>query len=565
MMLSNIGALLVSSTAIIGLVSCTPSVETFHAMTQEGPVFTNNVSTNGIIGFKGIPFAKPPVGSLRWRPPVSMDPWTEPLNTTLLGNACYTWYVGLYSGTTQPQSEDCLYMNIWTGTKNMSERRPVMVWVHGGGFEMESGTNTRYDGTYLAEKDVVTVTFDYRMGNFGFLARRDLDDEDPVANSGNYGLQDMIQALHWVKDNIASFGGDPDNVLLFGESAGGHSMGLLMAAPQAQGLYHKVIIESGGWWDSENGNTQTFDFARQRGEEWGRKFGPDVSLKELRQLPAQEVVNASLWDQDTDPATNAFSPAIDNYIVPDVPAAVFAAGKQAKVPLLAGFNTHEDTIFEARALPHPNACEFRTNLYRYFDVPDKNITNTVKSLNQFYPANTDLQANQSASLWIADFVVAEQTWEAVHVQSLTTTMPTYVYHFTYTSAYTPISGHTVELPFVWGTFQHEVAIPGYTFADLPDATDVAMSEKVMTYWTNFAKSSNPNVPDTMNGTLPHWPVYVAEGSNGSTQHSTKKFQQMLELGNNITVSNFDYSRFEFLRSFRNQGYWPSEWRNFVAV
>ncbi len=529
--------------------------------TTYGPVFTESkTNSSGILAFKNIPYAKPPVGDLRWRSPMPPDPWEQPLNATTFKQACYTFYHDPLDATL-PQSEDCLYLNIWTKDTAalQNERRPVMFWIHGGTFEIGAASAADYDGTHLAERDVVLVSIDYRLGNFGFLARTDLDAEDTSRKSGMFGVQDMLLALQWVKENIENFGGDPDNVSLFGQSAGAHVQGLLMSSPLARGLFHKGIMESGSWRDSEHGAITAFDQARSMGDKWGSS---NASLADLRAMSAEAVVNASLWSPNTDPAVIAFAPAIDNYVLKNQPASVFVAGNQIKVPLLAGWNENEDTFFEGRALPHSTAEEFEKNLIAFFNVSGKNLNETISSLQNFYPYDTDEQANQSARLWIRDLVNAQQTWQTVDVNAQTNPdNASFAYHFSFTSAFTPVAGHTAEIAYVFNNYEPQVPIPGFNETYTPSAVDIAMGEKMATYWTNFAKSSDPNVPDNINGSLPYWPQYQKEGQVGCT-----KANQILELGKVIAVSEFNLSRFEFLASFRDEkGVLPKEWRGFKAI
>ncbi len=217
---------------------------------------------NGVLSFKGIPYAAPPVGGLRWRSPSPVPPRNAILNATHFGNSCWS-FLNIAPPPT-PQSEDCLTANIWTGASQAGEKLPVMVWIYGGGFQFGSSAEPRYDGSMLATQGVVLVSFNYRVGALGFLALSELDKEGPHP-SGNFGLQDQLFLLHWVRSNIAAFGGDPDNITIFGESAGAHAVGLLVSSPLSIGLFHKAILESGAFWDAEHGSMPTFAEARQLG------------------------------------------------------------------------------------------------------------------------------------------------------------------------------------------------------------------------------------------------------------------------------------------------------------
>ena len=433
------------------------------------------------------------------------------------------------------QSEDCLTANIWTGAKQTTELRPVMVFIYGGGFEFGSSNNPTYDGTKFAEEGVVLVSFNYRLGNFGFLALPQLDSEGP--NSGNFGLQDQIFALRWVRQNIAAFGGDPGNILIFGESAGAHAVGLLMSSPLAQGSFNKAVMESGAWWDDEHGSITTFDQARQFGSAWTTRVGA-ASLPALRALSPQAIVNSSPYNSATDPVVTNFAPSIDRFVLQSAPGTVFKAGIQARVPLLAGWNGAEQLPFLPRALPHNSAAEFKADLPLLFGSK----TQQALSTSDLYPANTDAQANASAAALIGDLVISEQTWEAADTQRASGGSAVFVYYFTYISAYSPVPAHTAELPFVFGTLTNNPLI-GST--NPPSATDRAFSQQVMSYWVNFAKSSNPN-----GAGLTPWPAYTGAGP-----------ADILGLGNTIAPVNYDLSRFQFIKGFRTNGVLPTSWRS----
>ncbi|TGJ84564.1 hypothetical protein E0Z10_g4171 [Xylaria hypoxylon] len=544
-----------SSTTAISWLAATAASATAQSIesttlvsTQYGPVYTENITDSGVYVYKGIPFAAPPVGDLRWRSPATPTPWTNAFNASEALTHCYFAFTGPFTPPSTP-SEDCLYLNVWTSAVTTKRSLPVMVWIHGGGFETDSATSYRYDGTLFAEQEVVFVSINYRLGNLGFLARPDLDAEDPDKNSGNFGLQDMVFALSWVKNNIANFGGDPSNVLAFGESAGGHALGLLMTSPLAQGLFDKVIMESGTWWDSEHGSLATFNESRTRGVSWGNLFGIGSTANDLRALPVEQVVKSSPWNPLTDPGFTAFAPNIDNYVTLQAPAAVFAAGQQMKVPMLAGWNAREDTIFQSRALEHITAVTFDVNRNNFFTIPGQNETNTKAEAAKSYAADSPATAESAAYLLVADLVIAEQTWEAAYLHSQTSgSLPTYVYHFTYTSAYNPIAGHSTELEFLFRTFYPEPEVDNLTYSNTPDANDYEIGEKMMTYWTNFAKTSNPNLPAS-DLNLPEWPLY-----NGTAN-------LLLELGNTVQATeNTEIGRFRFIQSLREDGVLPPSWR-----
>ena len=235
----------------------------------DGQISGNARDANGTLSFKGIPFAAPPVGNLRWHSPEAPTKWQQVLSTTVYGPSCYAPSIPQIPYSTPP-SEDCLSLNVWTGAQQASEKRPVMVWIHGGGFQLESSSNPTYDGSKMAAEGVVIVTVNFRNNVFGFLALPELDKEGTP--SGNFGLQDQLMALKWVQANIAAFGGDSENVTIFGVSGGAHSVGLLMSSPLSESLFDKAILESGAWWDSEVGPLETFSQARERGVAFEQKL-----------------------------------------------------------------------------------------------------------------------------------------------------------------------------------------------------------------------------------------------------------------------------------------------------
>ena len=430
------------------------------------------------------------------------------------------------------RSEDCLTLNIWTASKKISDKQPVMVWLHGGGFQFGSGGDPTIDGTKLAQKGVVLVTLNYRLGVLGFMAHPELDSEGA---SGNYGLQDQIAALRWVKDNISSFGGNPDNVTLFGESAGAMSIGLLMVSPPAKGLFHKAIGQSGAFWDGKYGPLESFEESRIRGAAYMKRMGAK-SISDLRAMPADALNDAALWNFDRNPIVTAFSPNVDHYVVPEFPAAAFSQGKQMKIPLLAGWQEAEYYPFKAFSLPHTNAKEFRDAAERMFGK--ERLTEFLT----LYPASTDEQANTSADNLTSDFTISEQTWQWLELQRKSG-QPVYGYEFTYTSPYAPIASHITDVPFVFGNLTPQHVIGSKVAASAPD---YAFSDLLMNYWTNFAKKSDPN-----GSGLPHWPNYNEKGLIQILGKATgpKDISQL--------------ERFRFIASFRVNGVFPMRWRTDV--
>ena len=518
----SLWALLASLFGIHGL-ALTSSVRV-----SDGPINGNPRNAQGILSFKGIPFAQPPVGDLRWTSPAPPTPWKCPLNATNFGATCWNNLIGgpVYT----PFNEDCLTINVWTGAQDSNEKRPVMLWVYGGGFQFGSSADPLYDGGALAEQGVVLISFNYRLGVFGHLGLAELDEEGTY--SGDYGLQDQIAALKWVQENAAFFGGDPSRVTIFGESAGAHAIGILMASPLASGLFSKAIMESGSWWDRNHGSLTTFDEARQYGLDFETKLGVS-NVAQLRALSAETLNKAQPYNINNDPGVSNFAPSIDKYVLPRFPGEVFHNGQEMKIPLLAGFNAVEQYLFYGLALPHCTTSQFESAAEILFS--DK-----LPKFLALYPDTTPEMLNASSDALIGDLCIRQQTWEAADTHQKAGNN-VYFYFYNYTSAYEPIASHTAEESFVFGNLLSNPVIQSFS---PPTNADKRFSEQVMAYWTNFAKNGNPNGQGLQN-----WPQY--DSSN----------KQFLQLGNTIAPIHYDLSRYEFIAGLRTDGVLPMNWRN----
>jgi para-nitrobenzyl esterase len=496
--------------------------------TRAGQVRGHQRDVSGVLAFKGIPYATPPVRLLRWRAPQPPAAWNGVRDALAFGAGCLSALENDHRPG--PRSEDCLYLNVWTAARQADEKRPVMVWIHGGGFQFGSSANPATDGGPLAARGVVVVSFNYRLGIFGFFAHPGLDSG---SQSGNYGLQDQLAALRWVKANIADFGGDPNNVTVFGESAGAMAIGILMASPLAHGLFHKAIGESGAFWDGKHGPLQGFEEARTRGLTFARQQG-NASIAALRAMPAEQLNAAAPWSFKTSPVITAFSPSIDHYVVPDVPALRFLGGEQMHIPLLAGWNTAEEIPFASQSLPDQSAQAFCAAAEEMFGK--ERMADFLK----VYPADTDTLAKASAAALTGDYVVGEQCWKWLQLHQASGRAPVYGYMFNYTSPYTPIASHVTEIPFVFGTLTPQQVIGSST---PPAEADRDLARIIMSYWVNFAMRGNPNGPG-----LPSWPSY-----------DEKDVVQIL--GTAIeSRPNPQAARFRFLGSFRQNGILPMRWR-----
>jgi para-nitrobenzyl esterase len=515
-------------------ISIMPLMDPAHADTPIGPSIsletgrleTGAADVGGILAFKGLPYAAPPVGTLRWKSPQPAKSWDGVRDATRFGARC--WASAPFGGPVSPKdaSEDCLFLNVWTGAKTTGARFPVMVFLHGGGFQFGTASDNALDGAKLARKGVVLVTLNYRLGVFGFLAHPELDAEGHGA-SGMFGIEDQIAALRWIKVNIAAFGGDPANITVFGESAGAHAVGILMASPVAAGAFDKAIGQSGAFWESEGGPMKNHAQASAMGIALGDRLQAKT-LVQLRTIPAQELQVATNWTFATDPSVGSFAPTVDGHVLPTEPYAALLAGRQNDVPLLVGWNSDEGLLFMPRALPHETPEAFEAAA-RQFVGAEK-----LPRFLSLYPASTPQQALQSARTLVGDQVIKLQTrnWAASAVR--TGHSPVWVYHFEQTSPYNPVATHTTDVPYVFGNLAPRRGGPMGPSGPLGDQ-DRVVSEAMQTYWTQFARTGNPNASG-----LPHWPSYV--GAGGQTQRLGAVIAQAAEEGS---------PRYDFLNSLRD--------------
>jgi len=449
------------------------------------------ISADGKIRmFKGIPFAAPPVGPLRWKAPQPVTPWTTAREATAFGARCMQGNVfGDMMFRDSGPSEDCLYMNVWSPVPEGKKKvlLPVMVWIYGGGFAAGASSEPRQDGEVLAKKGVVVVSFNYRLGVFGFLAHPGLAKETGRSGSGNYGLLDQAEALEWVQKNIKAFGGDPANVTIFGESAGSFSVSALMASPLSKDLFKRAIGESGAFFGSSLAIKPASD-AQLAGTQFAATVGAS-SIDELRAKPAADLLQASMKNP------MGFSATVDGSFFPEALSAIYAAGKQAHVSLLAGWNADEMGAQMFFGKDQPSADVFKTKIgERYKDNADRVL--------ELYPAATDAQAMQSAQALSGDQFIAYSTWKWLELQRSTGQSTVYRYEFDDAPPATPSRGayHSAEIEFVFE------ALPSKNLPWRPE--DTRLSDLMSSYWTNFAKTGDPNGPG-----LPPWPAFSAETGN----------------------------------------------------
>ena len=470
-------------------------------------------AVDGIKSFKHIPYAAPPIGDRRWAPPAPVENWTGIRDTSTFGPDCYQpeLPVALYARELEPQSEDCLALNVWTPAETVEDQLPVMVWIHGGALIYGSG---RLEAENLAARGVVVVGVNYRLGAFGYLAHPDLSAEHPAGVSGNQGFQDQVAALRWVKDNIESFGGDADNVTIFGESAGSLSVSALMTSQQAAGLFHRAIGQSGSIFANQlplrsTDGDEAMSSAEAIGQAFGRALGSDDAATELatmRAASAMEILSA--WD--TDPVfTDYFSlPVIDGWFFDDRAAGVFAAGAHNDVPLMLGSNADEGSaLAEAVA---PDAVQSKTAYEawvrsRLGDFADRAL--------ELYPAATDLDVFNAVSNLVCDEMF---TW-SMHAWATATAngeAPAYLYFF---SRVPPIEGsdelgayHAAEIPYVFANVTTEPY----------QSVDFDLSAAMADTWVRFATTGDPN-----GASLPRWAPFDAANAD------------YLEFGDQITAGN----------------------------
>ncbi len=437
--------------------------------------------------YKGIPFAAPPVGNLRWKEPQPVTAWSgikkcdafsaSPMQAK--PSPFWAW-TEEFLIPKEPISEDCLYLNVWTAAKKPGEKKPVIVWIYGGGFSSGGTACAIYDGEAMAKKGVVFVSTNYRVGIFGFFAHPQLTKESAHNASGNYGLMDQVAALQWVKKNIAAFGGDPDNVTIAGQSAGSMSVNCLVASPLAKGLFKHAIAESGASFVS---SPMRGSATLHQAEEDGAKLASSLnkpSIGELRSMPADELLSK---------AKIATSPIVDGYVLPQSIAEIFAASKQNDVPVLTGWNGDDGFLFGAPK----NVADWQKQAAQQYG-------NNAAIFFKFYPANNDAEAYASQIANARDMIFGVQNYTWANMQTTTGKSKVYLYNF---NRKVPASAEFVK----YGAFHTgEVA---YALNNLKflknrplEKTDGQLADMMSSYWVNFATTGNPNGKG-----LPEWPAY----------------------------------------------------------
>jgi len=435
--------------------------------------------TSGVISYKGVPFAQPPVGNLRWKEPQAPKSWTGIRKADHFGPQAMQRYI--YSDMqfrSDGKSEDCLYLNVWTPPQAKGKKLAVLVYFYGGGFQAGDGSEYRYDGEALAKKGIITVTVNYRLGIFGFMAHPELTAESAHHASGNYGLMDQHAALVWVNKNIAAFGGDPSKVTIGGESAGSMSVCGQVASPLSKGLFRAAIGESGSLLG--NLSPKPLADAEQNGVKFATSIGAN-SLADLRKIPADTLLKLA--------ARSGFGTDVDGYFLPESPQAIFAAGKQMDVALLAGWNSAEGGPNGILGRSEPTVEAYKVGVEKLY----KERANDVLAA---YPAATDADVAQAATNLASDRFIAYATWKFVDMQSKTGHKPVYRYFFNKrrpimatapagTVDHSPGAAHASEIEYALGNLP-----TNKVYAWGPD--DFKTSETMQNFFVNFVKTSNPN-------------------------------------------------------------------------
>jgi para-nitrobenzyl esterase len=466
------------------------------------PAFADPVKTaNGLLEgttekdlriFQGIPFAAPPVGELRWKAPQPVQNWNGVKHVHGFAAQCmqgrvFKDMVFRAAGA----SEDCLYLNVWTPAKSASERLPVLVYFYGGGFMAGDGSEPRYDGAAMARRGMVTLTVNYRLGVFGFFAHPELTKESPQRASGNQGYLDQAAALRWVQTNIAAFGGDPKKVTIAGESAGSISVSALMASPLSKGLIAGAIGESGAMLEP---TVPPVPLAEA--ERGGTAFAAAMetpSLAALRALPAEKILEAAAR-----PGLPRFWPSVDGYFLPKTPGEIFAAGEQARVPLLAGWNSEESPSRAVLGQSEPTPENYANAVKKlYPDFADRIL--------KAYPGTTNDQVTQSATALAGDRFIGFSTWKWLDVHGRTGGAPTYRYYYAKPRPGARGAAHSAEIEYAMGNLASNKSYPW-----TPD--DEKVSQTMQGFFANFVKTGNPNGPG-----LPKWPAANA-GTTVSVMH-----------------------------------------------
>jgi len=457
------------------LFSCKEKPLSIIIDTENGQV--EGVQENGFMSFKGIPFAAPPVGELRWKDPQPVEPWEDVLKADTFACGCSQ------AQNLRPQGEDCLYLNIWTPATYASEKLPVMVWIHGGGFTAGAPLESTYFGEKLTQKGVIYVSVAYRLGQLGFLAHPELSAESLNKVSGNYGLLDLIAGLKWVQRNISAFGGDNDKVTIFGESAGAAAVSILCASPLAKGLFIGAISQSGGYLRPVEENS-TLKGAENAGIEFMKQMGAN-SIEELRKMDPQDFF------KNRSSGMGGFGPNADGYIITGDLYKLYESGKYNDVNVIVGTNSDEGGFFARPVEPEV-----------YKKGIEERFGDFAERILEAYPGETEEQTYTSSADIFRETMFGWPSWAWTRLQSRTGNSKVFMYYFDQKQPENPRmpiklrgSPHAAEIKYVLENID-----PNRYGED-----DLKLSDMMGTYWTNFAKYGDPNGEN-----LPVWPEFTED-------------------------------------------------------
>jgi para-nitrobenzyl esterase len=485
--------------ALIGFAAPAMGADSAALVSVSGGRVRGATLDNGGAVFKGIPYAQAPIGDLRWREPMAVKTWSGVRDATAFGPICAQAPNPLVRNAAEISKEDCLFLNVWTPEWPTKSRRPVMVWIPGGG--NFAGGSHQDDGERLARRGVVLVSFNFRLGAFGFFSHPELTRESSRKASGNQGILDQIAALKWVQANISKFGGDPQRVTVFGESSGSLDVSVLMTTPLSKGLFNAAIGQSGPV--MLLGDPLTLPQAEKRGEQLaaGWNVRPGASLADMRAVAATDILKAEP-DYLATPWPN-LGITVDGYVFPKQPAAVFAAGRQHRIPMVLGNTARENVPFSA---PPPD-------LSKAIDEAYGPLSQRARSL---YAGPADPIYGSPVAQWRTDTSyrctsIAQLVWHAAAGN------PTFEYEFARTPAGREALGatHASDVSYVFGSLVDH-GIGGVGPPVRAAAADVQLSETMQQYWINFARTGNPNA-----GNLPNWPAFDVR---------TRAYLQFTDLG-----------------------------------
>jgi len=454
--------------------------------------YVSGIESNGVWEYLGIPYADPPVGDLRWKPPVPVEPWDGIKETKEYCAICPQPISPdpITGEISVNMSEDCLYLNVWTPVKKEGEKLPLMVFIHGGAFI--SGAGSLYNGMALAKKGVVIVTINYRLGALGFLAHPQLSNESPNNSSGNYGILDQVAALEWIQQNIGAFGGDPSRVTIIGESAGASSIFVHLVSPQSYGLYQQAITESGPLWT--NGTTISIFFPRTEAEQYGEEYtkslgysGP-ATIQQMRNVSARDLIMATPYSSSMFGLMNSlrFRPTIEGWLIPDSPDTMFELRSEKPVPLIIGTNRDEGTTLAANV--NMTVLEYEKYIRDHFGED-------ADAVLAEYPAGSTEEVQSCMERIMTDYDFSDAA-KFVAGSMADLNRDTYLYRFSYA-----LPGQT------GGAFHGSELVMIFRPAEVPlDDTSRNVSDAMMNFWVGFAKTGDPD--GGMNQT---WPQYTTEG------------------------------------------------------